>query len=296
MGLFIGAATALVTPFKNDVIDFEKFGELINWQISENIDALVIAGTTGEASTLNDAEHKSLMKYAVEKIDKRVPAILGTGSNDTMHCLEMCRYAQDIGADALLLVTPYYNKTTQEGVVMHYTYIADRVNIPIIIYNVPSRTGFCISVESIVELSKHKNIIGIKEASGNISFVAKIASSVDKDFLIYSGNDDMIIPILSLGGKGVISVVSNVLPKQTHNMVMEYLNGDIHSALDIQLNLLNFINALFIETNPIPVKTCMNLLGCDVGELRMPLCNMNEKNKETLIKSIMEIGLEIKQP
>lgn len=294
MSIFKGAATALVTPFKNGVIDFEKYGELIEWQISENIDALVIAGTTGEASTMNDIEHKALMKYAVDKINKRVPVILGTGSNDTIHSLELSRYAQDIGADALLLVTPYYNKTTQVGVVKHYTHIADRVDIPIIMYNVPARTGFNLSVNSVVELSKHQNIKGLKEASGNISYVADIASKVSDDFDLYSGNDDMIVPLLSLGGKGVISVLSNVMPKQTHNMVMDYLNGDIYSAMNLQLKLFDFISALFIETNPIPVKTCLNLLGCDVGELRLPLCEMEEKNKKVLIEKMKDLGLELK--
>ncbi len=292
MSIFKGAATALVTPFKNGLIDFEKYGEFIEWQISEDIDALVVAGTTGEASTISDIEHKALMKYAVDKINKRVPVILGTGSNDTMHSLELTRDAQAAGADAVLMVTPYYNKTTQSGVIKHYSYIADRVDIPIIMYNVPSRTGFNLSVNSVVELSKHKNIVGLKEASGNISYVADIASKVSEDFYIYSGNDDMIVPVLSLGGKGVISVLSNVMPKQTHTMVMDYLSGDIHSAMNLQLKLYDFISALFIETNPIPVKTCLNLLGFDVGELRMPLCEMEEKNKKLLFDKMKDLGLE----
>ena len=292
MSIFKGAATALVTPFKNGLIDFEKYGEFIEWQISEDIDALVVAGTTGEASTISDIEHKALMKYAVDKINKRVPVILGTGSNDTMHSLELTRDAQAAGADAVLIVTPYYNKTTQSGVIKHYSYIADRVDIPIIMYNVPSRTGFNLSVNSVVELSKHKNIVGLKEASGNISYVADIASKVSEDFYIYSGNDDMIVPVLSLGGKGVISVLSNVMPKQTHTMVMDYLSGDIHSAMNLQLKLYDFISALFIETNPIPVKTCLNLLGFDVGELRMPLCEMEEKNKKVLFDKMKDLGLE----
>lgn len=292
MSIFKGAATALVTPFKNGLIDFEKYGELIEWQISEDIDALVVAGTTGEASTISDIEHKALMKYAVDKINKRVPVILGTGSNDTKHSLELTRDAQAAGADAVLIVTPYYNKTTQSGVIKHYSYIADRVDIPIIMYNVPSRTGFNLSVNSVVELSKHKNIVGLKEASANISYVADIASKVSEDFYIYSGNDDMIVPILSLGGKGVISVLSNVMPKQTHTMVMDYLSGDIHSAMNLQLKLYDFISALFIETNPIPVKTCLNLLGFDVGELRMPLCEMEEKNKKVLFDKMKDLGLE----
>lgn len=295
MDIFKGAATALVTPFKNGTIDFDKCGELIEWQISEGIDALVIAGTTGEASTMTETEHKALMKYSVKNVNKRIPVILGAGSNDTMHSLDLCKYAEDVGADALLLVTPYYNKTTEVGIIKHFTYIADRINIPVIMYNVPSRTGFNMSVNSVVELSKHDNIKGLKEASGNISYVADVASKVSKDFAIYSGNDDMIVPILSLGGLGVISVLSNVLPKQTHDMVMYYLDGDVQKSTDLQLKLYDFIKALFIETNPIPVKTCMNLLGYEVGDLRLPLCDMEEKNKRLLIQEMQYLGMELKK-
>ncbi|QSX05129.1 4-hydroxy-tetrahydrodipicolinate synthase [Sedimentibacter sp. zth1] len=291
MSLFTGAATALVTPFKNGAINYDKLDGLIEWQIRKHIDALVIAGTTGEASTLSEEEHKDLIKHSVKRINNRIPVIVGTGSNNTNHCLKMSRYAEENNADALLIVTPYYNKTTQVGAVKHYTYIADRINIPIIIYNVPSRTGFHISAESVVELSHHKNIAGIKEASGNISYVADIASKVDDDFLIYSGNDDVIVPVLSLGGKGVISVVSNIFPFETHNIVKTYLEGNINESKRIQLELLNFINVLFVETNPIPVKTCLNLLGKDVGELRLPLCDMSIKNIEILKKEMKKIGL-----
>jgi 4-hydroxy-tetrahydrodipicolinate synthase len=293
MSIFEGAATALITPFKNGSIDFDKFGEFIEWQISEDIDALVVAGTTGEVATLSDIEHKALMKYAVDKINKRVPVILGTGSNNTLHSLELCKDAKEAGADAVLMVTPYYNKTSQSGLVKHFSYIADRVDIPIIMYNVPVRTGLHMSVESVVELSKHPNIAAIKEASGNISYVADIASKISEDFTIYSGNDDMIVPILSLGGRGVISVLSNVMPKQTHTMVMDYLSGDIHSAMNLQLKLYDFISALFIEVNPIPVKTCLNVLGFDFGDLRMPLCEMGEKNKSILIEKMKELGFVI---
>lgn len=293
MSIFKGAATALITPFKNGLIDFDKFGEFIEWQISEDIDALVVAGTTGESSTISDIEHKALMKYAVDKINKRVPVIIGTGSNDTLHSLELCKDAKEAGADGILMVTPYYNKTTQSGLVNHFSYIADRVDIPMILYNVPSRTGLNISVDSVVELSKHPNIVAIKEASGNISYVADIASKVSEDFAIYSGNDDMIIPVLSLGGKGVISVLSNVMPKQTHTMVMDYLSGDVHSAMNLQLKLFDFISSLFIEVNPIPVKTCLNLLGFNVGDLRMPLCEMGDKNKVILIEKMKDLGFDI---
>lgn len=293
MSIFKGAATALITPFKNGLIDFDKFAEFIEWQISENIDALVVAGTTGEVATLSDIEHKALMAYAVDKINKRVPVIIGTGSNDTLHSLELTKDAKEAGADAVLIVTPYYNKTTQSGLIKHYTYIADRVDIPIIMYNVPSRTGLHMSVNTVVELSKHPNIVAIKESSGDISYVANIASKVSEDFTIYSGNDDIIVPILSLGGKGVISVLSNVMPKQTHTMVMDYLSGDIYSAMNLQLKLYDFISSIFIETNPIPIKTCLNLLGFEVGDLRMPLFEMEEKNKNVLITKLKELGFEL---
>ncbi len=293
MSIFKGAATALITPFKNGLIDFDKFGDFIEWQISENIDALVVAGTTGESATISNIEHKALMTYAVDKVNKRVPVIIGTGSNNTLHSLELTKDAKEAGADAVLIVTPYYNKTTQSGIIKHFTYIADRVDIPIIMYNIPSRTGLHMSVDSVVELSKHSNIVAIKESSGDISYVADIASKVSEDFYIYSGNDDMIVPILSLGGKGVISVLSNVMPKQTHTMVMDYLSGDVYSATNLQLKLYNFISSLFIETSPIPVKTCLNLLGFDVGDLRMPLFEMEEKNKNILITRLKELGFEL---
>lgn len=293
MSIFKGAATALITPFKNGLIDFDKFGDFIEWQISENIDALVVAGTTGESATISNIEHKALMTYAVDKVNKRVPVIIGTGSNNTLHSLELTKDAKEAGADAVLIVTPYYNKTTQSGIIKHFTYIADRVDMPIIMYNIPSRTGLHMSVDSVVELSKHSNIVAIKESSGDISYVADIASKVSEDFYIYSGNDDMIVPILSLGGKGVISVLSNVMPKQTHTMVMDYLSGDVYSATNLQLKLYNFISSLFIETSPIPVKTCLNLLGFDVGDLRMPLFEMEEKNKNILISRLKELGFEL---
>lgn len=292
MRLFTGAGTALVTPYKNGVIDFERYGELIDWQIEQGIDAIITAGTTGEAATMSDTEHKSIMKFAVERVKGRVPVIAGTGSNDTQYGLKLSQYAEEVGVDGLLMVTPYYNKSTQTAIVKHFEYIADRVNIPIILYNVPGRTGFNIGVKAVVELSKHKNIVAIKEASGNISYLAELASNLDDDFAIYSGNDDMVVPILSLGGKGVISVVSNVLPKETHDMVMHFLNGDIEKSREIQLKLNGFIKALFIETNPIPVKTCMNILGMDVGDLRLPLAEMEEKNKQILINEMEKIGLE----
>lgn len=290
--LFKGAATAIVTPFKNGEVNYEKYGELIDWQIEKGIDAIVSCGTTGEGSTLSDAEHKKTLKFCVDKVNGRVPVIAGTGSNDTEYGLQLSQHAESIGVDGLMIVTPYYNKTTQRGLINHYNYIADRVNLPIILYNVPSRTGMRIEADTVVELSKHKNIVAMKDATGDISYAAEVFSKIgDRDFAIYSGNDDMVVPILSLGGMGVISVASNVMPKEMHDMVMLYLNGDIHSSRKLQLDMNNIINSLFLETNPIPVKTCMNILGYDVGELRMPLYEMADSNKERLINAINEVKL-----
>ncbi|SHH23422.1 4-hydroxy-tetrahydrodipicolinate synthase [Caloranaerobacter azorensis DSM 13643] len=291
MALFTGSGVALVTPYKNGQIDFDKLGELIEWHIDNNTDAIIICGTTGEASTMTDEEKKQTIKFTVEKVNKRIPVIAGTGSNNTKHAIELSVYAESIGADGLLIVTPYYNKTTQKGLIEHYLAIANEVNIPIIVYNVPGRTGLNIKPNTVAKLSEHPNIKAIKEASGNISQVAEIARLCPEDFYIYSGNDDMVVPLLSLGGKGVISVVANILPKDTHNMVMYYLNGDIDNARKIQLKMKGLIDALFIETNPIPIKTAMNLLGMDVGELRLPLTTMSEDNLQRLIREMEDYGL-----
>ncbi len=291
MCLFSGAATAIVTPFKNGTVNFDKFGELIDRQIDCKIDALVVAGTTGEEATLSDIEHKQVIEFAVKRVAKRVPLIVGAGSNDTMYALQLAQHAEGAGVDGLLMVTPYYNKSTQSAIVRHYTYLADRLHKPIILYNVPGRTGFNISAAAVAELSQHPNIVGLKEASGDISYCVDVASRVAPDFAIYSGNDDIIIPILSIGGQGVISVLSNVFPTEVHNMVMSYLTGDVKKAREEQLRLFPFIKALFIETNPIPVKTCMNLLGFDVGELRMPLGEMELEHKGVLIREMTKLGL-----
>ncbi|QIB26765.1 4-hydroxy-tetrahydrodipicolinate synthase [Caloranaerobacter azorensis] len=291
MALFTGCGVALVTPYKNGQIDFDKLGELIEWHIDNNTDAIIICGTTGEASTMTDEEKKQTIKFTVEKVNKRIPVIAGTGSNNTKHAIELSVYAESIGADGLLIVTPYYNKTTQKGLIEHYLAIANEINIPIIVYNVPGRTGLNIKPNTVAKLSEHPNIKAIKEASGNISQVAEIARLCPEDFYIYSGNDDMVVPLLSLGGKGVISVVANILPKDTHNMVMYYLNGDIDNARKIQLKMKGLIDALFIETNPIPIKTAMNLLGMDVGELRLPLTTMSEDNLQRLIREMEDYGL-----
>ncbi|WP_066504314.1 4-hydroxy-tetrahydrodipicolinate synthase [Abyssisolibacter fermentans] len=291
MSLFTGSGVAIVTPFKNSKINYNKLGELIDMHINKKTDAIIICGTTGEASTMTNEEQMNAIKFAVEKTNKRIPVIAGTGSNNTKHAIEMSRYAESVGVDGLLVVTPYYNKTTQKGLIAHYTAIADAVNIPIIIYNVPGRTGLNILPQTILELSKHPNIKGVKEASGNIEQVAEIARLCPKDFYIYSGNDDMILPLLALGGKGVISVIANILPKETHNMVELFMNGNINEAIEIQLNMKALINALFIETNPIPIKTAMNLLNMDAGNLRLPLVDMTASNLHLLQQELINYGL-----
>lgn len=281
--IFKGAAVALITPFNEDgSINYEEFGKIIDDQINGGTDALVVCGTTGEPSTMPDEEHIEAMKFAVDYTKKRVPVIAGTGSNDTAYCIELSEKAEKMGADALLLVTPYYNKCTQKGLKLHYEAVAKKVDLPMILYSVKSRTGVNIAPETLAELSKIDNIVAVKEASGDISQVAKIASLCGDRLDIYSGNDDQIIPILALGGIGVISVLSNVAPRLTHDMVMDYLNGNTEKALATQLSVLDLVDALFCEVNPIPVKTAMNLMGYNAGPLRLPLCEMEEKNLETL--------------
>lgn len=292
MSLFKGAGVAIVTPFDADnKINFPKLKELIDWQISEKTDAIIICGTTGEAPTLRDDEHMEAIKFAVEAVAGRVPLIAGTGSNDTQHAIEMSQYAESVGADGLLLVTPYYNKATQAGLIRHFNAIADSVNIPIILYSVQGRTSVNIEPQTVLALSKHPNIQGIKEASGNISQVVEIARLIPEDFYLYSGNDDMIVPLMSVGGDGVISVLSNIMPRETHDMVMHYLNGDFAKSLELQLSLKPLIDALFCEVNPIPVKTALNLMGKEVGPLRGPLYEMEPKNVERLERELKAAGL-----
>ena len=292
MSLFKGSGVAIVTPFNEDEsINFEKLGELIDWQIEESTDAIIICGTTGEAATMDDNEHKESIRFAVEKVAGRIPVIAGTGSNNTAHAIEMSKFAESVGVDGLLVVTPYYNKGTQKGMIKHYSVIADSVNIPIIIYNVPGRTGVNILPETVAELAKHPNIQGVKEASGNISQVVEIARLVPDDFYIYSGNDDMIVPLLSVNGSGVISVVANIAPKDTHDMVMKFHAGDLKGACDLQLKMKALIDALFKEVNPIPVKTALNLMGKEVGEFRLPLCEMSEGPLENLKEEMRLYGL-----
>lgn len=284
--IFTGAAVAIVTPFTEDGVNFEELKKLIDFNIENGTDAIVIAGTTGEASTMSDEEHKEIIRFTVEYVNKRVPVIAGTGSNDTAYAVELSKYAESVGASGLLIVTPYYNKTTQSGLVKHFNYIADRVNIPIILYNVPSRTGVNIAPETYLELSKHPRIVATKEASGDLSAIAKIKSLCGDNLTIYSGNDDQILPILSLGGKGVISVLSNVIPKETHDICNLYFEGKVKESSELQIKYLDLINALFIEVNPIPVKTALGLMGYNVGPLRMPLFEMEDKTLEVLRKEL----------
>lgn len=280
--IFTGAAVAIITPFNDEGINYEELKKLIDFNIENGTDAIVIAGTTGESATMSDEEHKAVIKFTVDYVNKRVPVIAGTGSNDTLYAVGLSQYAEEVGVDGLLIVTPYYNKTTQSGLVKHYNYIADRVNIPIILYNVPSRTGVNIAPKTCAELAKHKNIVAVKEASGNLSQIAEIKALCGDELAIYSGNDDQIVPVLSLGGKGVISVLSNVAPKEAHNICRLFFDGKVEESTKLQLEYLNLINALFIEVNPIPVKTALGLMGYNVGPLRMPLFPMEECNLEVL--------------
>ena len=289
--IFTGAAVAIVTPFKNNGVDYESLAALIERQIENSTDAIVICGTTGESSTLTDEEHKECIRFCVEKTNGRVPVIAGTGSNDTDYAISLSKYACEVGVDALLLVTPYYNKATPKGLIKHFTAIADATDKPIILYNVPSRTGVNISLPVYKELAKHERIVAAKEASGNISAVAALAEACGNSLDIYSGNDDQIVPILSLGGKGVISVLSNVVPKDTHDIVALWNEGKTKESLALQLKYLDLINALFCEVNPVPVKTAMGLMGLCADEMRLPLCEMEENNKERLANALRNHGI-----
>ena len=292
MSIFTGAGVALVTPMNADgSVNFPKMKELIEFQIANDTDALIICGTTGEATTISDEDQVECVRFAKEVAAGRVPVIAGAGSNDTAHCIELAVACEKAGADGVLLVTPYYNKATQKGLILHYTAIAEAINIPIILYNVPGRTGCNLAPKTVAELAKVKNIVAVKEASGNLSQVAEIAALVGPDFDIYSGNDDQILPVLSLGGKGVISVLSNVAPKETHDMVAKFLEGDVQGAIKLQLDAIELIGALFCEVNPIPVKTALNLLGYEVGACKLPLCDMEPKNLETLRTAMTNYGL-----
>lgn len=295
MSIFTGAGVAIVTPMKEDgSVNFEVFGELVEDQIAGGTDCIIVCGTTGESSTMTHEEDMACIKFVIDKVNKRVPVVAGTGSNCTATAIQTSIEAEKLGADGVLLVTPYYNKATQGGLVKHFTAIADSINIPCILYNVPSRTGCNILPETVMEIvnkAKNKNVTAIKEASGNISQVAKLASLANGAIDIYSGNDDQIVPILSLGGKGVISVLSNVAPRQTHDIVAKYLEGNVKESMEIQLKAMPLIGALFCEVNPIPVKAALNLMGKNVGAPRMPLTEMEEKNKEKLAEAMRAFGI-----
>ncbi len=288
--IFTGVGTAVVTPMNADgSINFDEFGRLLEFQVSGGADAIVVCGTTGEASTMPDEEHLECIGYAVRKIAGRIPVIAGTGSNHTNHAISLSQQAEKLGADALLQVTPYYNKTSQRGLVKHFTAVADSVNIPIILYNVPGRTGVNISIDAYKELAKHPNIAATKEASGNFTLAAEIAAYTDLD--IYSGNDDQVMPVLSLGGKGVISVTSNLMPKEKHDEVELYLAGKQAEALEIQRRILAFEKALFMDVNPIPVKEALNIMGFNAGECRLPLASMTSEQIEKLRSVMLPLGL-----
>lgn len=291
MSLFVGSGVAIVTPFnENGDLNLDKLEELLNWHVENSTDAIVICGTTGEGSTLTDDEKKKAIQTTVEVINKRIPVIAGVGTNNTRKTLELSKFSKEVGADALLVITPYYNKTSKKGLFEHFRAVNDQVDLPIMAYNVPSRTGMNISPEDLVSLSKLKNVTSIKEASGNISqaiLYRKLCPQID----LYSGNDDQIVPFMSIGAKGTVTVLGNVAPKVVHDMTHEYVNGNIDKALELQLKYLDFTNALFIETNPIPVKTALNLIGKNVGGLRLPLVDMEQVNADKLMNEMKKIGL-----
>lgn len=296
MAVFEGVCTALVTPMKsNEEVDYEKLDEIIEMQIAGGVDALCICGTTGEASTLSHEEHIAVIAHGVKTVNKRIPVIAGTGSNSTETAIYLSVEAEKAGADAVLQVSPYYNKASQKGLIKHFTAVANAIKLPVILYNVPSRTGCNIKPETQAELINNvPNIVGVKEASGDISAIAQVKKLIGDNGTIYSGNDDQAVPIMSLGGKGLISVLSNVAPKYTHDMVCSFLEGDVKKSCDMQIKALDLIDALFCEVNPIPVKTALNLMGLNVGPLRLPLCEMEEANESRLKKALTDFGIECK--
>ncbi len=292
--VFKGAATALVTPFKNNEVDYDALEKLIESQIRSGIDSIVICGTTGESSTLTDEEHRSVIEFTVKKAAKRIPIIAGTGSNDYAYAIDLSQHACEVGADALLHVTPYYNKASQAGLVKYFSKIADNVSKPVILYNVPSRTGCNIGIDAYKELAQHPNIVATKEASGDVSFITKVIRAVGDNMTVYSGNDDQIVPLMSLGAQGVISVLSNIAPEATVEMTHACLDGDFRRGAALQLEYLDLINALFMTVNPIPVKVAMSMLGICEDELRLPLCTMSEAENEKLRKVLQEYGGRIR--
>ena len=295
MSIFKGSGVAIVTPFDERGVDLKKLEELIEWHIDSKTDAIIVCGTTGEASTMTEQERKETIKFVVDIVNKRIPVIAGTGSNNTAVAISMSKWAEKIGVDGLLVITPYYNKTTQKGLVEHFKAVANSVTSPIIIYNVPSRTGLNITPSTLLKLCEVQNIVAVKEASGDISQIARIKLLCGDKLDIYSGNDDQVIPILSLGAIGVISVIANVIPTEVHNMCELYFKGEHANALKIQLGFLPLNDALFIETNPIPVKTAMNLMGMEVGFLRLPLCEMEDANLQVLKKELKAYNIALKE-
>lgn len=290
--IFTGAGVAITTPMNTDgSINYEQFAKDIDFQIENGTDAIIVCGTTGEASTMNDDEHIECIRFTVEQTKKRVPVIAGTGSNDTKYAAELSKTAEDVGADAVLVVTPYYNKTSQKGLVAHFNTIADNINVPVVLYNIPGRTGMNIAIDTYGELVKNEKIVAVKEASGNLSYVAKLIAAYGDKIDVYSGNDDQIVPMMSLGSKGVISVLSNIMPKETHEMASLCLENDFNSAAKLQLKYLELINDLFVEVNPIPIKEAMNIIGRNAGPCRMPLVSMADDNKAKLTASLKAAGL-----
>lgn len=289
--VFTGAGVAIITPMNADgSINWDEFGRIIDFQIDNGTDAIIVCGTTGESATMTDEEHVECIRYCVDRVNKRVPVVAGTGSNDTKYAVDLSVEAEKLGADALLVVTPYYNKTSQRGLIAHFTAIADSVNIPIILYNVPSRTGVNISLDTYDVLANHKNIAAVKEASGNISAIAKIIEKCGDRLDVYSGNDDQIVPIMALGGKGVISVLSNVCPKETHDIAQLCLDNNVLEAAKMQIKYLELMNNLFMDVNPIPVKEAMNLMGFNAGECRLPLLRMDQSKIDILAQSLKSVG------
>ena len=289
--IFRGAGVAIITPFTDTGINYPELGRIIEDQIAGGTDAIVIAGTSGESATMTVDEHKEVIKFAVEQVKGRIPVVAGTGSNETRTAIELSQYAEQVGASGVLVVTPYYNKCTQKGLVKHYTAIADAINIPIILYDVPSRTGVAIKTETYVELSKHPNIAAVKEANGDLSAILRLRAAVGDDLVVYSGNDDQIVPILSLGGQGVISVLSNVAPKVAHDICQLYFDGKVEESAKLQIEYTDLIDALFCEVNPIPVKVAMRKLGYAAGPLRMPLCEMEPAHEKQLEAALKNHGL-----
>ena len=289
--IFKGAGVAIITPYTEDGVNFPELGRIIEDQIKNGTDAIVITGTTGESATMTDEEHRATIKFAVDQVKGRIPVIAGTGSNETAYAVELSQYAEEIGADAVLVVTPYYNKCTQRGLLAHYMAIADAINIPIVLYDVPSRTGVGITTETYVKLAKQPNIVAVKEANGDLSKILRLRAAVGDDLVVYSGNDDQIVPILSLGGQGVISVLSNVAPQETHDICQAYFDGDTEKAMKLQIQYTDLIDALFCEVNPIPVKVAMRKIGYAAGPLRMPLCEMEPEHEQQLEEALRNHGL-----